>query len=112
MDTAHLFTAFDTDDTVQCFKSQTFSKSVFLMRYRGQSDSKIFFTYDLRLENFAAPVEETKDACTFIPLPMVKHKHKTSTQTSTRLKSQTAFTGEKQARIISMVHTSLCFTAF
>ncbi|XP_062426446.1 putative DBH-like monooxygenase protein 2 [Rhea pennata] len=78
MDTARLITAFGTDDTVQFFKGQRFSKSLFLMRYRGTSDSidpKIFFTYDLRLDNFAVPAEETKYACTFIPLPIVKQKH-------------------------------------
>ncbi|KAM6092906.1 putative DBH-like monooxygenase protein 2 [Theristicus caerulescens] len=78
MDTACLVTAFGTDDTVQFFKGQRFSKSLFLMRYRGPSDSsdpKIFFTYDLRLDNFAVPVEETKYACTFIPPPIVKQKH-------------------------------------
>ncbi|KAM6211121.1 putative DBH-like monooxygenase protein 2 [Sarcoramphus papa] len=78
VDTARLVTAFGTDDTVQFFKGQRFSKSLFLMRYRGPCDStdpKIFFTYDLRLDNFAVPVEETKYACTFIPLPMVKQKH-------------------------------------
>uniref|UniRef100_A0A8C6ZMR5 Putative DBH-like monooxygenase protein 2 n=1 Tax=Nothoprocta perdicaria TaxID=30464 RepID=A0A8C6ZMR5_NOTPE len=78
MDTARLITAFGTDDTVQFSKGQKFSKSLFLMKYRGSSDStdpKIFFTYDLRLDNFAVPAEETKYACTFIPLPMVKQKH-------------------------------------
>ncbi|XP_049677799.1 putative DBH-like monooxygenase protein 2 [Accipiter gentilis] len=78
MDTARLVTAFGTDDTVQFFEGQRFSKSVFLMRYRGPSDltdPKIFFTYDLKLDNFAVPVEETMYACNFIPLPMVKQKH-------------------------------------
>ncbi|XP_012948539.2 putative DBH-like monooxygenase protein 2 isoform X1 [Anas acuta] len=78
MDTARLITAFGTDDTVQLFKGQKFSKSLFLMRYRSPSnltDPKIFFTYDLRLDNFAVPVEETKYACTFLPLPRVKQKH-------------------------------------
>ncbi|NXP03903.1 MOXD2 protein, partial [Thinocorus orbignyianus] len=88
LDTARLITAFGTDDTVQFFKGQRFSKSLFLTRYRAPSDStgpQIFFTYDLRLDNlnscicflfqFAIPVEETKYACTFIPLPMVKQKH-------------------------------------
>ncbi|KAM6420961.1 putative DBH-like monooxygenase protein 2 [Pluvialis apricaria] len=78
MDTARLVTAFGTDDTAQFFKGQRFSKSLFLMRYRAPSDStnpKIFFTYDLRLYNFAVPVQETKYACTFIPLPIVKKKH-------------------------------------
>ncbi|NWJ10102.1 MOXD2 protein, partial [Crypturellus undulatus] len=78
MDTARLITAFGTDDTVQFCKGQKFSKSLFLMKKRGSSDStdpKIFFTYDLRLDNFAVPAEETKYACTFIPLPMVKKKH-------------------------------------
>ncbi|KAM6283498.1 DBH-like monooxygenase protein 2 [Spheniscus humboldti] len=76
MDTARLVTAFGTDDTVQFFKGQRFSKSLFLMRYRGPSDStdpKIFFTYDLRLDN--KTVEETKYACTVSPLPTVKQKH-------------------------------------
>ncbi|NXD16909.1 MOXD2 protein, partial [Nothocercus nigrocapillus] len=78
IDTARLITAFGTDDTVQFSKGQRFSKSLFLLKYRGSSDStdpKIFFTYDLRLDNFAVPAEETKYACTFIPLPMVKQKH-------------------------------------
>ncbi|XP_074726381.1 putative DBH-like monooxygenase protein 2 [Strix uralensis] len=78
VDTARLIAAFGTDDTVQFFKGQRFSKSLFLMRYRGPSEStdpKIFFTYDLRLDNFAVPAEETKYACTFIPLPMVRQKH-------------------------------------
>ncbi|XP_032850944.1 putative DBH-like monooxygenase protein 2 [Tyto alba] len=77
-DTARLIVAFGTDDTVQFFKGQRFSKSLFLMRYRGPSDlndPKIFFTYDLRLDNFAVPIEETKYACTFLPLPVVKQKH-------------------------------------
>lgn len=46
--------AFGTDDTVQFFEGQRFSKSVFLMRYRGPpdlTDPKIFFTYDLKLDN-------------------------------------------------------------
>ncbi|PKK30200.1 putative DBH-like monooxygenase protein 2 [Columba livia] len=77
-DTAHLITAFGTDDTVQFFEGQRFSKSVFLVSYRGPpdlTDPKIFFTYDLRLDNFAVPVQETKYARDFIPLPMVKQKH-------------------------------------
>ncbi|PKU31563.1 dbh-like monooxygenase protein 2 [Limosa lapponica baueri] len=94
MDTARLVTAFGPDDTVQFFKGQRFSKSLFLMRYRAPSDStgpKTFFTYDLRLDNFAVPVEETKYACTFIPLPMVKQKHhiyKSSSQDSIRKKEE------------------------
>ncbi|NXG85722.1 MOXD2 protein, partial [Stercorarius parasiticus] len=78
VDTSRLVTAFGTDDIVQFFKGQRFSKSLFLMRYRAPSDStdpKIFFTYDLRLDNFAVPLEETKYACTFIPLPTVNQKH-------------------------------------
>ncbi|XP_053911672.1 LOW QUALITY PROTEIN: putative DBH-like monooxygenase protein 2 [Cuculus canorus] len=78
VDTARLITAFGTDDTIQFVKGQRFSKSLSLMRYRGPSDltdPKIFFTYDLRLDNFPVPVEETKYACTFIPLPIVKQKH-------------------------------------
>ncbi|XP_014815312.1 PREDICTED: putative DBH-like monooxygenase protein 2 isoform X2 [Calidris pugnax] len=54
VDTACLVTAFGPDDTVQFFKGQRFSKSLFLMRYRAPSDStgpKTFFTYDLRLDN-------------------------------------------------------------
>lgn len=39
VDTTRLITAFGTDDTAQLFKSQVFSKSLFLMRYRGPSDS-------------------------------------------------------------------------
>ncbi|XP_009574381.1 PREDICTED: putative DBH-like monooxygenase protein 2 [Fulmarus glacialis] len=76
VDTARLVAAFGTDDTVPFFKGQIFSKSLFLLRFRSPStDPKIFFTYDLRLDNFAVPVEETKYACKFIPLPMVKQKH-------------------------------------
>uniref|UniRef100_A0A8C3JZ03 DOMON domain-containing protein n=1 Tax=Calidris pygmaea TaxID=425635 RepID=A0A8C3JZ03_9CHAR len=74
VDTARLVTAFGPDDTVQFFKGQRFSKSLFLMRYRlpgGPSgDSSVSFLFQ-----FAVPVEETKYACTFIPLPMVKQKH-------------------------------------
>ncbi|NXA38886.1 MOXD2 protein, partial [Eudromia elegans] len=78
MDTARLITVFGINDTDQFCKGQRFSKSLFLMKHRGSSDStdpKIFFMYDLRLDNFAVPAEETKYACTFIPLPVVKQKH-------------------------------------
>lgn len=56
MDTAHLITAFGTNDTAQFFEGQRFSKSVFLMRYRDPpdlTDPKIFFTYDPRLDNIS-----------------------------------------------------------
>ncbi|NWQ93411.1 MOXD2 protein, partial [Burhinus bistriatus] len=113
MDTARLITAFGTDDTVQFFKGQRFSKSLFLMRYRAPSDPtdpKIFFTYDLRLGNFAVPVEDTKYACTFIPLPMVKQKHHIY-----KVNLQAVLLGKKagQDRLTpSIVHTRLSFTAF
>ncbi|NXA07997.1 MOXD2 protein, partial [Sapayoa aenigma] len=104
MDTAHPVTTFGTDDTVQFFKSQRFSKSVFLMRYRGPSDSndpKIFFIYDLRLDNFAVPVEETKHA--FIPLAMVKQNHYIY-----KVKSQIALLGRNRPRQAC----SLCVEVF
>ncbi|NXF32871.1 MOXD2 protein, partial [Nyctibius bracteatus] len=113
MDTARLITAFGTDDTVQFFKGQRFFKSLFLMRYRGPSgsaDPKIFFTYDLRLDNFAVPVEETKYACTFIPLPMVKQKHHIY-----KVNLQTVLLGQKKGQdrlALSIMHTSLPLTAF
>ncbi|NXA19988.1 MOXD2 protein, partial [Ibidorhyncha struthersii] len=113
MDTARLVTAFGTDDTVQFFKGQRFSKSLFLMRYRAPSDStnpKIFFTYDLRLDNFAVPVEETKYACTFIPLPIVKQKHHIY-----KVNLQAVLLGKKtgQDRLTaSVIRTRLSFTAF
>ncbi|NWU83355.1 MOXD2 protein, partial [Onychorhynchus coronatus] len=75
MDTAHLVTALGTDERVQFFESQRFSKSALLMRYRGptgSTDPRIFFTYDQRLDNFTVTVEDIKYACTFIPLPLVK----------------------------------------
>ncbi|NXJ92896.1 MOXD2 protein, partial [Corythaixoides concolor] len=112
LDTARLITAFGTDDTVQFFKGQRFSKSLFLMRYRGPSDStnpKIFFTYDLRLDNFSVPVEETTYACTFIPLPMVKQKHHIY-----KVNLQAVLLEKKiiQNRLApSVVRTSLSFTA-
>ncbi|NWY54792.1 MOXD2 protein, partial [Chionis minor] len=113
MDTARLITAFGTDDTVQFFKGQRFSKSLFLMRYRAPShstDPKIFFTYDLRLDNFAVPVEETKYVCTFIPLPIVKQKHHIY-----KVNLQAVLPGKKpeQDRVTpSIMHTRLSFTAF
>lgn len=70
MDTARLVTAFGTDDTVQFFEGQRFSKSVFLMRYRGPSDltdPKIFFTYDLKLDNVSIG-QELYLACQKFPL--------------------------------------------
>ncbi|NWX11504.1 MOXD2 protein, partial [Aegotheles bennettii] len=111
-DTARLVVAFGTDDTVQFFKGQRFSKSLFLMRYRGPSDStdpKIFFTYDLTLDNFAVPVEETKYACTFMPLPMVKQKHHIY-----KVNLQAVLLGEKQGQdrlAPSVTCTGLSFTA-
>ncbi|NXK28283.1 MOXD2 protein, partial [Arenaria interpres] len=112
-DTARLVTAFGPDDTVQFFKGQRFSKSLFLMRYRAPSDStgpKTFFTYDLRLDNFAVPVEETKYACTFIPLPMVKQKHHIY-----KVNLQAVLPGKKtgQNRLTSSImHTTLSSTTF
>ncbi|NXJ55010.1 MOXD2 protein, partial [Spizaetus tyrannus] len=112
MDTARLITAFGTDDTVQFFEGQRFSKSLFLMRYRGPSDltdPKIFFTYDLRLDNFAVPVEETMYACTFIPLPVVKQKHHIY-----KVNLHAALLGKTgQDRLApSIMCTNLSFTAF
>ncbi|NXH13415.1 MOXD2 protein, partial [Bucco capensis] len=78
IDTAHLITGFGIDDTVQFFKSQRLSKSLFMMRYRGPSDStdpKILFTYDLRLDRVSIGQEYNLYTCTFMPLPMVKQKH-------------------------------------
>ncbi|NWV00592.1 MOXD2 protein, partial [Upupa epops] len=78
VDTTCIVTAFATDGTVQVCKSQRHFKSLFLMRYRGPTDSidpKIFFNYDLRLGNFVVPVKESKYACSFIPLPMGKQEH-------------------------------------
>ncbi|XP_067421788.1 putative DBH-like monooxygenase protein 2 [Emydura macquarii macquarii] len=77
-DTARLISAFGTDDTLQFSKGQRFIKSVFLMRVINPAElnePKIFFTYDLMLNDFPVPVEETTYACTFIPLPIVKQKH-------------------------------------
>uniref|UniRef100_A0A8D0FA75 DOMON domain-containing protein n=1 Tax=Strix occidentalis caurina TaxID=311401 RepID=A0A8D0FA75_STROC len=71
VDTVRLIAAFGTDDTVQFFKGQRFSKSLFLMRYRGEPSGDLC----VFLFQFAVPAEETKYACTFIPLPMVKQKH-------------------------------------
>ncbi|NXN57758.1 MOXD2 protein, partial [Rynchops niger] len=112
VDTACLVTAFGTDDTVQFFKGQRFSKSLFLMRYRAPSDStdpKIFFTYDLRLYNFAVPLEETKYACTFIPLPMVNQKHHIY-----KVNLQVVLQWKKQDRTDLLLQscTRLSFTAF
>uniref|UniRef100_A0A8C0GQE9 DOMON domain-containing protein n=1 Tax=Chelonoidis abingdonii TaxID=106734 RepID=A0A8C0GQE9_CHEAB len=77
-DTARLISAFGTDDTVQFSKGQRFLKSLFLMRVISPTelnDPKIFFTHDLKLNDFPIPVDETTYACTFIPLPIVKQKH-------------------------------------
>ncbi|NWW98894.1 MOXD2 protein, partial [Caloenas nicobarica] len=110
MDTARLVTAFGTHDTVQFFEGQRFSKSVFLMRYRGPpdlTDPQIFFTYDLRLNNV---IQETKYTCAFIPLPMVKQKHHIY-----KVNLQAVLLGEKtgQERLVpSIMCTSLSFTAF
>ncbi|NXI66647.1 MOXD2 protein, partial [Anseranas semipalmata] len=119
MDTARLVSAFGTDDTVQFFNGQKFSKSLFLMRFRSPSNSndpKIFFTYDLRLDKFAVPAEETKYACTFIPLPMVKQKHhiyKVNSSAVLLWKTTTTTTTTGQDRLVpSIMLASLSLTAF
>ncbi|NXU78320.1 MOXD2 protein, partial [Oreotrochilus melanogaster] len=110
MDTARLIAAFGTDDTVQFFKGQKFSKSLFLMRYKGPSDltdPKIFFTYDLRMDNFAVPVEKPNYACTFIPLPMVKQKHHIY-----KVSLQAVLPEEKWEKTDLLLQSGLVFTAF
>uniref|UniRef100_A0A8D0GG03 DOMON domain-containing protein n=1 Tax=Sphenodon punctatus TaxID=8508 RepID=A0A8D0GG03_SPHPU len=78
IDTQRLIFAFGIDDTVQFFKGQRMVKSLFLMLVQspdGYKQPSVSLEYDLKLNDFAVPVDETTYACTFIPLPIVKTKH-------------------------------------
>ncbi|KAM6474050.1 putative DBH-like monooxygenase protein 2 [Liasis olivaceus] len=77
-DTQRLMVAFGTNDTVDFFKGKIAHKSLFLMLVATEEEMnnpKVYYTYDLTLNDFPVPLDDTTYACTFLPLPMVKTKH-------------------------------------
>ncbi|XP_062984506.1 putative DBH-like monooxygenase protein 2 [Elgaria multicarinata webbii] len=77
-DTLRLMAAYGTDDTIDFFKGKIIYKSLFLMMLYNEEDlhmPSVYHVYDLKLNDFPIPVDETTYACTFIPLPIVKTKH-------------------------------------
>ncbi|XP_053150205.1 DBH-like monooxygenase protein 2 isoform X1 [Hemicordylus capensis] len=77
-DTLRLITGFGTDDTIDFFKGTIAHKSLFLKLVYNEDEMhtpSVYHVYDLKLDDFPIPEDETTYACTFIPLPIVKTKH-------------------------------------
>ncbi|KAL7988509.1 hypothetical protein Chor_007428 [Crotalus horridus] len=77
-DTLRLMAAFGTNDTIDFFKGKIIHRSLFLMLVVTNAELKqpsTYHVYDLKLNDFPIPEDETTYACTFLPLPIVKTKH-------------------------------------
>ncbi|XP_048358837.1 putative DBH-like monooxygenase protein 2 [Sphaerodactylus townsendi] len=77
-DTLRIISGFGPDDTIDFFKGKLIKKSLYLMSYLDFSDLKapsVYYAYDLKLDDFPIPEDDTTYACTFLPLPRVKTKH-------------------------------------
>ncbi|XP_060092503.1 putative DBH-like monooxygenase protein 2 [Heteronotia binoei] len=77
-DTLRLISAFGPDDTIDFFSGKIIKKSLYLMLYLNEAElhsPSVFHIYDLKLDDFPIPEDDTTYACTFIPLPIVKTKH-------------------------------------
>ncbi|XP_034266782.1 putative DBH-like monooxygenase protein 2 [Pantherophis guttatus] len=77
-DTQRLMAAFGTNDTIDFFKGKIIHKSLFLMLVVTEEKLKrpsVYHIYDLKVNDFPIPEDDTTYACTFLPLPIVKTKH-------------------------------------
>ncbi|CAI5796779.1 DBH-like monooxygenase 2 [Podarcis lilfordi] len=77
-DTLRLIAGYGTDDTIDFFKGRIIHKSLFLMLLSTEDElhsPSVYKVYDLKLNDFPIPEDDTTYACTFIPLPIVKEKH-------------------------------------
>ncbi|XP_061465782.1 putative DBH-like monooxygenase protein 2 [Rhineura floridana] len=77
-DTLRLITGYGTDDTIDFFKGKIIHKSLFMMVFSNEDElhsPSVYHVYDLKLNDFPIPVDDTTYACTFLPLPIVKQKH-------------------------------------
>uniref|UniRef100_A0A8C5WU91 DOMON domain-containing protein n=1 Tax=Laticauda laticaudata TaxID=8630 RepID=A0A8C5WU91_LATLA len=77
-DTTRLMVAFGTNDTIDFFKGKIIHKSLFLMLVTTEEElnqPSVYHEYDLKINDYPVPEEETTYACTFLPLPTVKTKH-------------------------------------
>uniref|UniRef100_A0ABM5FCS0 DBH-like monooxygenase protein 2 n=1 Tax=Pogona vitticeps TaxID=103695 RepID=A0ABM5FCS0_9SAUR len=77
-DTLRVLAAYGTNDTIDFFKGRIVHKSLFLMLQSTEEELQppsVYHVYDLKLNDFPVPVDDTTYACTFIPLPIVKTKH-------------------------------------
>ncbi|KAL8202803.1 UNVERIFIED_CONTAM: hypothetical protein K2H54_025713 [Gekko kuhli] len=77
-DTLRLISGFGPNDTIDFFKGKIIKKSLYLMLYHSEAElntPSVYYIYDLKLDDFPIPEEDTTYACTFIPLPRVKTKH-------------------------------------
>ncbi|XP_066468734.1 putative DBH-like monooxygenase protein 2 [Tiliqua scincoides] len=77
-DTLRLVTGFGPNDTIDFFKGNISHKSLFLLLVYREEDlhgPSVYHVYDLKLDDYIIPDDDTTYACTFIPLPIVKKKH-------------------------------------
>ncbi|XP_070592272.1 putative DBH-like monooxygenase protein 2 [Erythrolamprus reginae] len=77
-DTLRLMTVLGTNDTIDFFKGEIIHKSLFLMLVATEEElngPSVYHVYDLKLNDFPVPEDDTTYACTFLPLPIVKTKH-------------------------------------
>ncbi|XP_044274850.1 putative DBH-like monooxygenase protein 2 [Varanus komodoensis] len=77
-DTLRVVSGYGADDTIDFFTGTIIHKSLFLMLLSTEDElhtPSVYHVYDLKLNDFPIPVDETTYTCTFIPLPIVKTKH-------------------------------------
>ncbi|XP_077202561.1 putative DBH-like monooxygenase protein 2 [Paroedura picta] len=77
-DTLRVISGFGPDDTIDFFKGKLIKKSLYFMLYYHEDElnsPSVYHVYDLKLDDFPVPEDDTTYACTFIPLPRVKTKH-------------------------------------
>ncbi|XP_063152745.1 putative DBH-like monooxygenase protein 2 [Candoia aspera] len=78
VDTLRILAAFGTNDTIDFFQGKITHKSLFMMLLETEmklNNPSVYHVYDLILNEFPIPVDDTTYACTFLPLPIVKTKH-------------------------------------
>nr|XP_008114864.1 PREDICTED: putative DBH-like monooxygenase protein 2 [Anolis carolinensis] len=77
-DTLRLMAGYGTDDTINFFEGRIVHKSLYMMLLSTEDElhsPSIYHVYDLKVDDFPVPEEDTTYACTFLPLPIVKTKH-------------------------------------
>ncbi|XP_069057605.1 DBH-like monooxygenase protein 2 [Pleurodeles waltl] len=75
-DTLRVSSAYGLDDTLHYDEEHRFVKSICLMEIvQPVVMPKIYYTHDIKLNDFPVPEEDTTYACTFVPMPAVRTKH-------------------------------------